>query len=468
MKAWIPNQQLKNGRFIIQKILPGGGFGATYIAKEQPTNKLVVIKTLNQAQQEKPDFQDRQEKFVNEAMRLARCNHPHIVKVFEVIQEDGLWGMVMEYIEGEDLAVYIEEHGLFSEVEALRYIDQVGQALEYVHAQGFLHRDVKPNNIILRRGTKEAVLIDFGLAREFNLGQKRSMTGMITEGYAPIEQYDRQGNFGYYTDVYALAATLYSLLTARVPIPADYRAEADIPLPSPKAKYNPQISDKVNSAILKGMELEPQKRPQTVLEFRELLGLTPSPPDVETFHETSLHTPPKNQKVQLKSAVGMDYSQLRDLLAAEKWKSAVGMDYSRLRDLLAAEKWKDADKETGRVMLAVAKREKEGWLDVESIDNFPCEDLRSIDQLWVKYSNGRFGFSVQKRIYQSLGGTREYDREIWEAFGDAVGWRKGGNWLYYEDITFDIKAPPAHLPRVGFWGCSVFSSLASRLVNCNI
>ncbi|MFM6508212.1 MAG: GUN4 domain-containing protein, partial [Dolichospermum sp.] len=81
-------------------------------------------------------------------------------------------------------------------------------------------------------------------------------------------------------------------------------------------------------------------------------------------------------------------------------KSDVGMDYNKLRDLLKAEKWQEADKETRRVMLAVAKREEKGWFNVESIDNFPCADLRTIDQLWVKYSDGKFGFSVQKRIYQ--------------------------------------------------------------------
>ncbi|MFM6608966.1 MAG: GUN4 domain-containing protein, partial [Dolichospermum sp.] len=128
-------------------------------------------------------------------------------------------------------------------------------------------------------------------------------------------------------------------------------------------------------------------------------------------------------------------------------KSDVGMDYNKLRDLLKAEKWQEADKETRRVMLAVAKREEKGWFNVESIDNFPCADLRTIDQLWVKYSNGKFGFSVQQRIYQGLGGTREFKGEIWEKFGDKVGWRKEGSWLgYYSDITFDIKAPEGHLP----------------------
>ncbi|MFM6872503.1 MAG: GUN4 domain-containing protein [Dolichospermum sp.] len=154
-------------------------------------------------------------------------------------------------------------------------------------------------------------------------------------------------------------------------------------------------------------------------------------------------------------------------------KSDVGMDYRKLRDLLKAGKWKEADEETLRVMLCVGGT-REGWLNVESFDNFPCADLRTIDQLWVKYSDGRFGFSVQKRIYQGLGGTREYNQEIWLKFGDKVGWRKGGSWLYYSDITFDKKAPEGHLPigwdELGFrlvgWVCG--SSLASRLVNCNI
>ena len=99
-------------------------------------------------------------------------------------------------------------------------------------------------------------------------------------------------------------------------------------------------------------------------------------------------------------------------------KSDAGMDYSKLRDLLKAGKWKEADEETARVMLAVANLEEESWLDNEHIDNFPYKDLRTIDQLWVKYSDGRFGFSVQKRIYQGLGGTREYNSEIWNKFGD--------------------------------------------------
>jgi serine/threonine protein kinase len=272
------------------------------------------------------------------------------------------------------------------------------------------------------------------------------MTATKTEGYAPIEQYERRGDFGYYTDVYALAATLYSLLTNRVPIPANYRAEEDVKL-SPPQKFNQNISDKVNAAILKGMELEPVNRPQTVREFRELLGLI-------------------NQEVPLKSSCGMDYRKLRDLLAQGKWN--------------------EADQETSLVMVAVVKGKKYyglySDLYIDEIENFPCEDLRTIDQLWVKYSNGRFGFSVQKKIYHSLGGTTTLSSKIWEAFCDTVGWRKEGQWLqYYKDITFDITAPQAHLPSCYVYELirsikflrsdqviGYFSALASKLVDCNI
>jgi eukaryotic-like serine/threonine-protein kinase len=297
MQYWQPNQTIRNGRFTIQKILGGGGYGVTYSAIDNNTNKILAIKTLNPMQQSQPDFEQEQEKFVNEALRLRGCTHPHIVQVYEMIREAQLWGMVMEYVEGQDLAVYIDERGQLPEDEALRYIDQVGQALEYIHKQGFLHRDIKPNNILLRLGTQEAVLIDFGLAREFNLGKTGSMTNAKTEGYAPIEQYERRGNFAPCTDVYGLAATLYSLLTAKVPFPANFREYAHLP---PPKQLNPQISDKVNEAILKGMALEHQDRVQTVREFRELLGVAQT-----------------QETIKLKT-VKIDYTQLRDLQSSRK------------------------------------------------------------------------------------------------------------------------------------------------------
>ena len=173
----------------------------------------------------------------------------------------------------------------------------------------------------------------------------------------------------------------------------------------------------------------------------------------KTISRLNQQSQPSNQEIQLKSERGVNYTNLRDLLAAGKWK--------------------EADQETAKVMCMAAGRVHEGWLDTNSIDTFPCEDLRTINQLWLHYSKGKFGFSVQKEIYESLGGTRVYHEKVWEKFGDRVGWRKGGNFVMdYSDLTFNLReASPAHLPVVvGCWGVVVVDGclLFSRAKTCNL
>jgi serine/threonine protein kinase len=272
MPIWKPNETIKNGRFLIEKTLGTGGFGITYLAQEITNGQQVVIKTLNANRQSAEDFREIQEKFVNEALKLSQFRHPYIVGVRELIQEGDLWGMVMEYIEGQELYDYVLDRKKLTQAEALNYISQIVQALDYVHQQGVLHRDVKPNNIMLRKGTREAILIDFGLAREFIDGKSLSMTNSLTQGYAPPEQYDRHGNFGAYTDVYALSATFYHMLTGQTPVPANFRQQPNVKLTEPK-EYNSAIDDRVNHAIIQGMAMDAKQRPQTMAEFRKLLGL---------------------------------------------------------------------------------------------------------------------------------------------------------------------------------------------------
>ncbi|PSB02610.1 bifunctional serine/threonine-protein kinase/formylglycine-generating enzyme family protein [Merismopedia glauca] len=269
MQFWKPNQPIQNGKYIIEKHIASGGFGITYKARDTYLDRLVAIKTLNPQRELEATFATEHQKFVTEAQRLARCPHRHIVPIYDLIQEEGMWGMVMEYVAGEDLASYIADRGVFSEAEAISIIEKVGDALQFIHNIGLLHRDIKPNNIILRQDTKLPVLIDFGLAREFNLGQSLSLTNYKTHGYAPPEQYEKHGKFGAYTDVYALAATLYVLLTQERLLASIYRHEES--LKDPK-QHNPKISDRVNQAIMKGMELLPQNRPQSVKEWLDLLG----------------------------------------------------------------------------------------------------------------------------------------------------------------------------------------------------
>jgi hypothetical protein len=124
--------------------------------------------------------------------------------------------------------------------------------------------------------------------------------------------------------------------------------------------------------------------------------------------------------------------------------------YTQLETLLKAQDFKAADIETERVMLAVANRQSEGWLRVEDIENFPCKELHTIDNLWLKYSQGKFGISVQQEIYKNLGGTKEFNYEVWKSFGDRIGWRSGGSWLNYSDLNFSLSAPTGQLPAGWF------------------
>ncbi len=133
--------------------------------------------------------------------------------------------------------------------------------------------------------------------------------------------------------------------------------------------------------------------------------------------------------------------------------------------------WKEADDETYRLMITEVGKDEGQRFDREDLLNFPCEPLKAIDGLWVKYSKGRFGFSVQKDLYLKCGGDGEYHEKAWEKFCETNGWKN--EWWGTYDVTYDTSSPEGHLPQVPLWGVEGvgvggFSSLASRLVNCNL
>lgn len=399
--AWEPGQKLQRGKYTIEKVLGQGGFGITYLVKDKQGNPL-AIKTLNDYLQRQYDFAKFQQDFLNEALCLAKFRHPHIVRVDEVIQEDEQWCMVMEYIDGQNLAHQVWTQGVLSESEALRYIQQVGEALTLIHNHGLLHRDIKPLNIMVRKSCLEAVLIDFGIAREFTPNLTQTHTQSLSDGYAPIEQYDWRAKRGAYTDVYALAATLYSLVTGEIPTPSPVRAFGT-PLQPPK-QLNPKISDRLDRAILQGMAMKPEARPQSVAEWFAMF----------------------------------DRSKVMPGLSPA--------DYAKLRDLLAAGKWQQADQETAALVLKASGRES--WLRVADVEKLPTQALRTIDQLWREYSRDRFGLSVQKHIWQRVVATHKIGWKAWCCFGDAIGWRVKSNWLAYSSLNFTPEAPEGELPAL--------------------
>ena len=259
---------LQDGKYTLEQELGRGGFGITFRANHRYLGQPVVIKTLNESLRQQPNFAEFDRKFQDEARRLASCVHPNIVRVSDFFVEDGQPYMVMDYIAGQNLGDVVGSNNPLPENLAILYITQIGAALKVVHQKGLLHRDVKPQNIILRQGTQEVVLIDFGIAREFTPGATQSHTNMVSDGYAPPEQYFAQGKYTPATDVYGLAATLYTLLTAQVPVAAILRTSQ--PMPSPR-DLQPQLSAAVSSAVMRGMTVEAQNRPASVDEWLSLL-----------------------------------------------------------------------------------------------------------------------------------------------------------------------------------------------------
>ena len=274
--AWAAGEQLFGTRYTIEGKLGEGGFGITYLATKN-NGKRVVIKTLKDELLQKKDFPQLRDKFRDEALRLAVCKHPHIVAVENTFTHQQRFCMAMEYVEGEDLETLVERQGYLSETEALQYIWQIGEALTYIHQEkGLLHRDVKPQNIMQRRGSSDVVLIDFGLARGFIPNVNQFYTTWHTPHFSPPEQED--GKCGEYTDVYALAATLYFILTNALPTVAWKRAFGT-PL-KPPGQINSTIGDGVHEAILQGMALDEKQRPQSVQEWLAILPGVPKSPAV--------------------------------------------------------------------------------------------------------------------------------------------------------------------------------------------
>ncbi|MEL6469416.1 MAG: serine/threonine-protein kinase [Cyanobacteria bacterium J06623_4] len=269
-------KSLQRGKYKLEAVLGRGGFGLTFRAHQNYLDKVVVIKTLNESFWSATNLSDLQRQFQDEARRLALCSHPNVVRVSDFFVEDRLPYMVMDYIPGRSLYdMVIPEVGPakpLSEAEAVGYIQQIGKALQAVHSKGLLHRDVKPQNIMIHQLTGEAVLIDFGIARELTQNPTKTHTSIVSEGYAPIEQYLPKAQRSAATDIYGLAATLYTLLTGEVPVAAVLRDRT--PLPPVRAR-RPDVSEAVARAIAYGLNVELKDRPQSVGRWLSMLTATP-------------------------------------------------------------------------------------------------------------------------------------------------------------------------------------------------
>ncbi|MBO1435959.1 protein kinase [Meiothermus sp. CFH 77666] len=272
--------RLKGGRYTLGKVLGQGGFGITYLGADTQENRPVAIKELfpegssrraNSRNVVPPTsllgagFAETMEKFEDEARVMAKFNHPGIVRVFDIFEENGTAYLVMEFLKGQTLGKRIEKQGKLPAREVQDIALKLLDALEVVHNAGMLHRDIKPDNVFLHQDGR-VVLIDFGSARQFAQGKTLQHTRLVTPGYAPLEQYGTAGKFGPYTDLYALGATLYHALMGVVPPAATDRVQSNQPLRLP-----PETPDGLEQAVNRALEIRVERRPQSVAEFRAIL-----------------------------------------------------------------------------------------------------------------------------------------------------------------------------------------------------
>ena len=293
MQHLTPNSTLQNGKYRIIDFLGQGGFGITYLAIQSGLERKVAIKEFFMKELCERDESTShvtlgtegsretvnrfREKFLKEARNIARLNHPNIVRIIDVFEENGTAYYVMEYAEGGSLADKVKREGNLSESVATRYILQVAHALDYIHERKMNHLDVKPANIMLNE-KDECVLIDFGLSKQYDeSGSQTSTTPVgISEGYAPMEQY-MQGGVGEFspeTDIYALGTTFYKLLTGITPPNASFVNNEGLPLDELKAKG---VSNKAISVIAQAMEGRKRDRMKSVRTFIDSLGTACTP-----------------------------------------------------------------------------------------------------------------------------------------------------------------------------------------------
>ena len=321
-------------RYHIGMVLGRGGFGVTYKAYDMQMEKIVAIKeyypngiahrdtgttqmTLADATQ-KENFSTGAEKFFEEAKTVSRFNgNPNIVSVYEFFYENSTVYYVMEYLEGCDLKHYIKEHGgKISQEQVVTILNVITDALFITHNLNVMHRDISPDNIYISNNG-EIKLIDFGAARQVIAEQSKSLSVILKQGFAPLEQYQRKGKQGPWTDIYALGATCLYALTGKVPDDATERIEN--PEIGDATEYG--IDEKLWALLEKCLEIRTVDRYQSVLELKEALkeiDIIPAPIvlaqkeeiplTVAVSGDYSVHS--NSNEIQATVAVGMTENQI--------------------------------------------------------------------------------------------------------------------------------------------------------------
>ena len=470
-------------RYQVNQQIGTGGFGETYLAVDLalPSQPKCVVKHLSPKDTNPDVLLVAQRLFDQEAQLLHRLGeHSQIPRLYAHFNDQGEFYFVQELIEGKDLSHELQPGQQWSEEKTVKLLSNILEVLVVVHQENVIHRDLKPTNIMRRNSDDKIILIDFGAVKEIQgievnaQGKTHLTVGIGSPGYMPSEQ--AQGRPKLASDIYAVGIIGIQALTGLKPAQFPRDPKTDEILWRNHANVSDQLADILNKMVQERLSERYSDASEALAALTPLLtqyntvlaqnyssvsqANTQKSSPVNISQSATATTPisrvpsVKSVTQSIKSSlggiitviffVGGVYITIENLRPPEALLKA---DYTELQNLLEQGNWKEADKETEKVMLKIANREAEGWIDANTIESLSCSDLRELDQVWIKYSEGKFGLSIQKEIYLETGNPLgKFQESSYHKFGDRIGWRKNGNWLEYSDLTFDENAPRGQFP----------------------
>ena len=449
-------QLLLKERYRPLRLIGHGGFGRTFLCTDEyiPSRPKCVIKQLCFPHTEPKTNNDKLiELFRQEAIRLDELGlHPQIPKLLAHFQQEEEFYLVQEWIAGNSLMQEIDDKGILNEYQIRQILQELLPVLQFIHSRNIIHRDIKPANIMReslaynadsnppnKKQNSKLFLIDFGIAKHIsNAKFQQTGTKIGTPEYMAPEQL--RGKAFPASDIYSLGVTCIYLLTGISPfdlfdVSQDDWVWRDYLLPENKVSAG---LGKILDKMLKNSV------PQRFKQANEILSA------LSIQQESRV----KNVDLAVIDTGGLSNSE--DVSKNE-------IDYTHLKDLLKKRKWQRADIESWKIMCISLSKPVGTYLFKSDIENLPNNSLKIIDKLWITYSKGRFGFSIQKRIYDRV--EADYFK-----FCAAIGWPTYNSLdSANSDYYYSLKAPVGHLPTRIWMGGSQWwrhaDTFAAKLEN---
>ncbi|MEG3845888.1 serine/threonine-protein kinase [Microcoleus sp. herbarium19] len=476
-------------RYRAIQLLGKGGFGKTFLAIDEdiPSQPRCAVKQFHFYDRDPEIFKKALELFHQEAIRLDELGkHPQIPNLLACFEQEQQIYLVQEFIEGPTLKQELDE-SVYGEDRIWQLLQDLLPVLQFIHEKRVIHRDIKPENIIRRQSDSKPVLIDFGIAKLMtDTAILRPATLIGSQDYVAPEQ--MRGKVFPASDLYSFGVTCIRLMTQVPPLDMyDYDSERwwwrdFLPKGTSISAELGEILDKLLQTHLNqryGFAAEVLQDIDAALDRRDRNLILPKMPLAQPSERiaptlnnpenpadfTAPQTPelpilPTKSAANSAETLSLSVTSTFDLNLI----SRRGVDYTKLRDFLSNKKWKEADRETWTVMCQSLSLEPGTALELTQINQLPCEDLHIADRLWLHYSQGRFGFSVQKQIYESVKG--DYIR-----FCDRVNWPTYNSATTSGQLKFTQKAPIGHLPSRSWVGgvqwLRHLDALSAKLTECD-